>query len=60
MAALKYKDSNGDYQTVVGLKVVNNGFRITTDETTGTDTFVALGGATITVDDENGRDIFKH
>lgn len=39
--------------------VVGSGFQVTTDETTGTDTFVALGTATITHDDTTGADVFS-
>ena len=39
--------------------VVGSGFQVTTDETTGTDVFVALGTATITHDDTTGADIFS-
>jgi hypothetical protein len=60
MAALKYKDSNGNYQPIVGLKVENvNGFNVTQDDTNGIDVFTALGGATITEDNTNGIDNFN-
>jgi len=39
--------------------VVTSGFRITTDETTGTDIFTAVGGATVTHDDTTGADVFS-
>lgn len=39
--------------------VVGSGFQVTTDETTGTDIFTALGTATITHDDTTGADVFS-
>lgn len=39
--------------------VVGSGFQVTTDETTGTDVFTALGTATIIHDDTTGADVFS-
>ena len=39
--------------------VVGSGFQVTTNETTGTDVFTALGTATITHDDTTGADVFS-
>ena len=61
---ITYNSTTNTLQKTVGSTTTDicplgqSGFVITTDETTGTDTFTAIGGATITVDDETGTDIF--
>ena len=48
----------GGVQTDI-VQLVTSGFRITTDETSGTDIFTAVGGATVTHDDTTGADVFS-
>ena len=45
-------------QARTNIGVVGSGFQVSTDETTGTDTFTALGTATITHNDTTGADEF--
>lgn len=50
------KTINGDTSNVCD--IVTSGFRITTDETTGTDIFTAVGGATVSHNNTTGADEF--
>ena len=45
-------------QARTNIGVVGSGFQLSNDETTGTDTFVTLGTATITHNDTTGADVF--
>lgn len=54
----KLKQTKGGVQTDI-VQLVTSGFRITTDETSGTDIFTAVGGATVTHDDTTGADVFS-
>ena len=62
---VSFNSSTGKLQKTVNgstsdvCDVVTSGFRITTDETTGTDIFTAVGGATVTHDDTTGADVFS-
>lgn len=50
------KTVNGTATDVVS--IVNSGFAVSNDETTGTDTFTVLGSATVAHDDTTGADVF--
>ncbi len=65
MESISYNSTTGKLQKTIGgqttdiVSIVNSGFHLTNDETTGTDTFTAIGQATITVDNVNGTDEFS-
>ena len=61
---VSYNSTSGKLQKTINgttsdvCDIVTSGFEITTDETTGEDTFTALGSATVTHNDTTGADEF--